>query len=229
MTGSRSQVVRQYRRLQDVLARELGEPPAAGDRRDLPPRDVPDRPSIGRASLARSSPTGCPSSSRSAADPTPRGQSGQLVDQFLDRRGGRVEGRLLVGGQLDLEDRARCPDRPRTTGTPTNRPSTPNSPLSRTRARQDALPVEQDRLDHLERATRPARRTREPVLSSATTSAPPFARPLLERLDAVGRQQLGDRHAGDGRVARQRDHRVAVAAEHERVGVLDADAQLLRR
>ena len=27
MTGSRSQVVRQYRRLQDVLARELGEPP----------------------------------------------------------------------------------------------------------------------------------------------------------------------------------------------------------
>jgi DNA-binding SARP family transcriptional activator len=27
MTGSRSQVVRQYRRLQDVLARELGESP----------------------------------------------------------------------------------------------------------------------------------------------------------------------------------------------------------
>jgi DNA-binding SARP family transcriptional activator len=33
MTGSRSQVVRQYRRLQDVLARELGEPP-------LPETDV---------------------------------------------------------------------------------------------------------------------------------------------------------------------------------------------
>ena len=51
--------------------------------------------------------------------------------------------------------------------------------------------------------------------------------PLLERLDALGRQQLGDRHAGDRRVARQRDHRVAVAAEHEGVGVLDGHAELL--
>ena len=44
----------------------------------------------------------------------------------------------------------------------------------------------------------------------------------------VRRQQLRDGHAGDGRVARQRDHRVAVTAEDERVGVLDADAQLHR-
>ena len=40
--------------------------------------------------------------------------------------------------------------------------------------------------------------------------------------------QLGDRNAGHRRVARQRHHRVAVAAEHERVDVLDRDVQLHR-
>ena len=39
--------------------------------------------------------------------------------------------------------------------------------------------------------------------------------------------QLGDRNAGDGRVARQRDHGVAVAAEDEGGDVFHADFEFL--
>ena len=58
-------------------------------------------------------------------------QSTQLVDQLPDRGGRGVERDPLVGGQLDLEH-ALDAARPSTTGTPTNSPSTPNSPWSRT-------------------------------------------------------------------------------------------------
>ncbi len=47
-----------------------------------------------------------------------------------------------------------------------------------------------------------------------------------ERLDPLGRQQLRERDAGDRAVARQRHHRVAVAAEHEGVRAADGDAEL---
>ena len=40
-------------------------------------------------------------------------------------------------------------------------------------------------------------------------------RAVADRLDAVWRQQLGDGHASDRRESRQRDHRVAMATEHE--------------
>ena len=51
---------------------------------------------------------------------------------------------------------------------------------------------------------------------------------VADRVDRRLGHQLGDRNAGDRRVARQRHHRVAVAAEHERVDVLDRHAQLHR-
>ena len=44
--------------------------------------------------------------------------------------------------------------------------------------------------------------------------------------EAVGSDELGDGNAGDGGVARQRHHGVAVAAEHEGGDVLDADVEL---
>ena len=50
---------------------------------------------------------------------------------------------------------------------------------------------------------------------------------LDDGFEAVFRDQLGDRDAGDGGVARQRNHGVAVAAEDEGGDVLDADVQLL--
>ena len=50
--GSRSQVVRQYRRLSDVLSRELGERPLPGHRGDLPSCPRPDDASRAGASRA---------------------------------------------------------------------------------------------------------------------------------------------------------------------------------
>ena len=91
---------------------------------------------------------------------------------------------------------------------------------------QDALPVAQDRIDHLEARCRRGVE-RGAGLEEGHDLCPAVRGPLLEGLDPLGRQELGDRHAGDGRVARQRDHRVAVAAEDEGVGVGDADAELL--
>ena len=119
------------------------------------------------------------------------------------------------------------PPRPSTTGTPTNRPSTPNSPLQLDRAREDALPVAQDGVDHLERR-RGRGVERRAGLEQRDDLGAAVRGPLLERAHALGGQELGDGHAGDGRVARQRHHRVAVAAEHEGVDVLDRHAHLLR-
>ena len=117
------------------------------------------------------------------------------------------------------------PPRPSTTGTPTNRSFVLELAGQQDGARQDALPVAQDRVDHLEgrcrgRVERRAGLEQGDDLGAAVRSA------LLERLHPVGRQELGDRHAGDRRVARQRDHRVAVAAEDEGVGVDHAHPEL---
>src|SRR5207249_960064 len=51
---------------------------------------------------------------------------------------------------------------------------------------------------------------------------------LHEARDGGGVHQLGDGDAGNGGVARQRDHGVAVSAEDEGGDVLDADVKLLR-
>ncbi len=47
-------------------------------------------------------------------------------------------------------------------------------------------------------------------------------------LEPVGRDEFRDRDAGDRRVAGKRHHRVAVAAEHKRRHILDADVQFFR-
>ncbi len=49
----------------------------------------------------------------------------------------------------------------------------------------------------------------------------------LEFLEARGLDEFGDGNAGDGGVARERHHGVAVTAEHERGDVLDGDVELL--
>jgi hypothetical protein len=59
-----------------------------------------------------------------------------------------------------------------------------------------------------------------------TISAPPSRVRWTIAVEAIGRDQLGDGDAGDGGVARQRDHGVAVAAEDEGGDVFDADVQL---
>ena len=118
------------------------------------------------------------------------------------------------------------PFAPRTTGNADEQPVDAEFALEQDGAGQDALPVEQDRLDHLEGAGGRSveRRTR---LEQGDDLGATVGGPLAQRLDPLGTEQLGDRHAGDGRVTRQRDHRVAVTAEDERVGILDRHAQLL--
>ena len=138
----------------------------------------------------------------------------------------RVERGLLVGGQLDLEDplhAARAED---------DRDADEQAvgaelALEQDGARQDALAIEQDR-------HRPSRRSsgrgveRRAGLEQGDDLRAAVGRPLARGpATRSGEQQLGDRDAGDGRVARQRDHRVAVAAEDEGVGVLDRHAELL--
>ena len=49
----------------------------------------------------------------------------------------------------------------------------------------------------------------------------------MSGFEAVGGDELGDGNAGDGGVAGERDHGVAVAAEDEGSDVFDADVELL--
>jgi predicted MFS family arabinose efflux permease len=91
-------------------------------------------------------------------------------------------------------------------------------------ARQDALAIEQDRLDHLEH-TGGRRVIRGPGLEQRDDLGPSVGGALFKGRDPVGGEQLGDGNARYGRVARQRDHRVAVPAEDERVRILDADPE----
>ena len=118
------------------------------------------------------------------------------------------------------------PPAPRTTGTPTNRPRSPNSPSSRTAQGRTRFAIEQDRLDHLERRGR-RRVEGRAGLEQGNDLGATVGGPLAQGGHPFGAQQLRDGNAGHRRIARQRHHRVAVAAEDEGVGVLDRDAQLL--
>ena len=64
------------------------------------------------------------------------------------------------------------------------------------------------------------------VPSSLTISPPPTARALDHRLDPVGGHELRQRHAADRRRRDDRHHLVAVAAEDERLDVLDRRLRL---
>ena len=147
----------------------------------------------------------------------------ELVEQLLDR-GGDKSNASCSGAVNVISKTFSIPPRPRTTGTPKNS-AVPNSPWSRT-AHGRTVPIAQDRVDHLE-ARRRRRVERRAGLEQCDDLRATVRGPLFQRLHPLGREELGDRHAGDGRVARERNHRVAMTAEDERVGVLDADAELL--
>src|SRR5215218_222891 len=93
-------------------------------------------------------------------------------------------------------------------------------------AGQDTLLVEQDGIDHLDHGGGWSVEGAA-ALQELYDLRPAVAGAIHDGLDPVLRQQLGDRHPGDGRHARQRNHRVAVTAEHQREDVADGDPQLL--
>jgi hypothetical protein len=94
------------------------------------------------------------------------------------------------------------------------------------RAGVDLLLVLQDALDHLGR--RRARRDPRARANQLGQLAAAAGGALRDRLDAIRGQHLGERHAADRRVARQRHHLVAVPAEHEHRDVLHRHLELLR-
>ena len=53
--------------------------------------------------------------------------------------------------------------------------------------------------------------------------APTTLGTLYDALQGFGAEKLGDGHAADGRVVRQRDHLVTVTAQHVGLHVLDRD------
>ena len=98
-------------------------------------------------------------------------------------------------------------------------------------AGEDALLVLQKALGHRDRAGR-GRVIGAAGLQERDDLAAAAAGTLDDRVDLVLRRpahldEVGDRDPGDGRIFDHRHHRVAVAAEHERRDVLDADVELL--
>ena len=101
----------------------------------------------------------------------------------------------------------------------------PYSPCKIGGAGKDLLLVLEDRFDHLDGGGR-RRVVGAAGLEVLDDLGAAVAGALHELLEASGRDQLGDGNAGDGGVARERHHGVAVAAEHEGGDVFDADVQL---
>ena len=76
-------------------------------------------------------------------------ESAELGDKLPDGRRGGIERRLLVSSQLDLED-ALHPARTEDDRDADEQVLGPEFALEQHGARQNALAIEQDRLDHLE-------------------------------------------------------------------------------
>src|SRR5713101_2239723 len=171
----------------------------------------------------RSSPAPTPTWGRAARTREPPRLDREFRHQLPHRRGGAVERRLLIGGELDLDDLLEAP------GSQARRYAEEQIavailPVQGDGARQDPVLVEQDRLHHLDDGRRrgvvgAARLEQVDDLDAAV------ARALHDGVDLLIGEELGDRDAGDGRVARQRDHRVAVPAQNEGVGVGDRHPQ----
>ena len=102
----------------------------------------------------------------------------------------------------------------------------PYSPLQIGRAGKNLLLVLQDRFDHLHGGGR-GRVVGAAGLQVLDDFGAAVAGALDDLFEARGLDQLGDRDAGDRGVAGQRNHGVAVAAQHEGGHVLHADVQLL--
>ena len=93
-------------------------------------------------------------------------------------------------------------------------------------AREDALLVEADRVDHLRSSG--ARRVPGRGAEQPDELAAADLRPLDELRDPALRQQLGQRNATDVRRRDDGNHLVAMAAEDDRSNVFHGDVELLR-
>jgi len=100
-------------------------------------------------------------------------------------------------------------------------------PLEIHGAGQNLLLVFQDGFHHLHDG-RGRRVIRSARLQQVDDFGAAVARALDDGVNTLFGQQLRQRNAGHGRVARQRHHGIAVAAEHQRVHVFHRYAQLLR-
>src|SRR5450759_2821618 len=148
----------------------------------------------------------------------------QLPEQVPHRVRGTIEGRPFVIGQRDLDDllhpAVAQDDRY------ANVEAVDSVLAAEVRgARQDAPPIPEDRLDHLD-DRRGRRVVGAPGLEKRHHLSAAVAGPLDELLDPLRAHQLRDGDAADGRVARQRHHRVAVTAKDEATDVADADLEL---
>src|SRR5688572_3411921 len=153
------------------------------------------------------------------------GLNPDYVDQFFYGAGRLIERGLFVGRQLDLDNlldalRAQLDRHADEQVVHTV------LALQEDRARHDLLLILQDRFDHQRR--RRARRIPGAGAHQLGDFGATVGGALRDRLDAIRRHQFCNRNARHGGVARQRHHRVAVAAEHKRRDVLNRHVQLHR-
>src|SRR5574338_339859 len=146
---------------------------------------------------------------------------GHELADVLDRG---VEEPALIGVELDLEHLLDAPGAEHARDADVE-PVDAVLALAQARAGEHALLVLQDGLGHLDGARR-GRDERGAGLEQVHDLAARVLRALDDGVDALAREQLGDRDPRDRAVAHERHHRVAVAAEDERGHVGDGDAEL---
>src|SRR5438067_11437802 len=143
-------------------------------------------------------------------------------DELSHRRSRFLERGVFVRRELDLDDLLE-PARAELAGYADEEIAHAVLALQKHRTRYDLVLVEEDCLDHINhrRAGRvPCARSDELCDLGAAASRP--------RDDAIDRRlvhEIGNRNARHRRIPRQRHHRITVAAEHERVHVLDRHIQ----
>src|SRR5271166_4790842 len=152
------------------------------------------------------------------------------LDQLADGGGRFVEGRLLLAIERDLDDPLDA------AGADHHRDADIEVAYAvlafeQRRTRQYPLLVAQIGLDHRDRRAggcveRRSRLQQTDDLGAAVAGAlDDLVEPVLGRPSHS--DEVGQRDAGDRRVAQQWHHRVAVAAEHKGADILDRDPQLL--
>src|SRR5688572_17936000 len=148
--------------------------------------------------------------------------------EFLDRRRRLHQGLLLLRSELDLDDllRAALPELHRD---PEKLVPDAIFPLKKDRTGQDGLFVLENRFDHLRRRRPrgiPGARAHQLRNLRPTVRGPGADFIELGLAQPPHGHQLRQRDAGHGRIARERDHRVAVPAQDEGVDVLDGNVEL---
>jgi hypothetical protein len=146
-------------------------------------------------------------------------------DDLLDRRRGAVQGGLILPAQVDLHHLDQTAGA-QPGGDPAEHPGDAVLAVKVDAAGEDLLGVEQDGVDHLGH-----RRARSVVgaarLEQADDLGPAIAGALHDLLQSLGSEELSDRPPGDRGQLGQRDHGVAVAAQHVGLDVAHRRPQLL--